>query len=148
MPPKFALSKIRIIFPISSCNTSFDKEHLPEEKKGSVQRNGTQQLNSSDSIYPKSMQKCVAGLPVHCATLSSLTVVPAHLQQPATSLALLWQGRAGVVSFVYPYFSFSVQKSAGHLLPKIEEDRSCANRWFQEHFPQEQGFSSTIALKL
>lgn len=76
---------------------SFDKEHLPEEKKGSVQRNETQQLNSSDSIYPKSMQKWVAGLPVHCATLSSLTVVPAHLQQPATSLALLWQGRAGGV---------------------------------------------------
>lgn len=58
------------------------------------------------------------------------------------------KGGGGGVSFVHPYFSFSIQKSAGHLFPKIEEDRSCANRWFQEHFPQEQGFSSTIALKL
>lgn len=80
-------------------------------------------------------------------SLPSLWFLPTCSSQQQAWHCCGREGQGGL-SFVHPYFSFSVQKSAGHLFPKIEEDRSCANRWFQEHFLQEQGFSSTIALKL
>lgn len=114
------------------------------QKKGSVQRTRTQPPRPSDSIYPKPQQKWVTGFHTLCCPHFPHSQEPACLEQPAKSLALF------LADCVQPCFSFSIHKLVECLFPKTEQDRACVDRWFRDHFPQEQGFlpSSTPTLKL
>lgn len=127
---------------------SLDKEHPSEgkKKKGSFQRNRTQQVNSSDSILSP-CRNGLTGLPINCApSLSSLSGA-CLLSAPSKKLGTVVAGKRGGVSCSALYLILYSEIS-GMLISQDRTRQALCKQVFPGPFPPRTRFFFHLLLQL